>query len=146
MARSTRVVILTLWDRKRFLLPVTYFPTNLVYPFILRVTGITRSKVIVEGLSCPLPVTLFFKFHIKILLERTKLPTSAPRHLADGSGTSDHVNACLTDLLILMWFSELRCYAGMDQWNPFQKHIYKFGFLVPVTYLTTNTIYLLLYE
>jgi len=88
----------------------------------------------------------FFKFHIKILLERTKLPTSAPRHLADGSGTSDHVNACLTDLLILMWFSELRCYAGMDQWNPFQKHIYKFGFLVPVTYLTTNTIYLLLYE
>jgi len=30
--------------RKRFLLPVTYFPTqypNLVYPFTLRVTGIT---------------------------------------------------------------------------------------------------------
>jgi len=25
---------------KRFLLPVTYFPTNLVYPFILSVTGI----------------------------------------------------------------------------------------------------------
>jgi len=23
----------TLWGRKRFLLPVTYFPTNLVYPF-----------------------------------------------------------------------------------------------------------------
>jgi len=45
MARSTRLVILikniyTLWDRNRFLLPVTYFPTNLVYPFTLRVTGI----------------------------------------------------------------------------------------------------------
>jgi len=25
--------------RKRFLLPITYFPTNLVYPFALRVTG-----------------------------------------------------------------------------------------------------------
>jgi len=41
MARSTRLVILikniyTL----RFLLPVAYFPTNLVYPFTLRVTGI----------------------------------------------------------------------------------------------------------
>jgi len=45
MARSTRLVILikniyTLWCRKRFLLHVTYFPTNLVYPFTLRVTGI----------------------------------------------------------------------------------------------------------
>jgi len=45
MARSTRLVILikniyTLWGRKRFLFPVTYFPTNLVYPFTLRVTGI----------------------------------------------------------------------------------------------------------
>jgi len=43
MVRSTRIVILikniyTLWGRKRFLLPV---PTNLVYPFTLRVTGIT---------------------------------------------------------------------------------------------------------
>jgi len=40
MARSTRLVILikeiyTLWGRKRFLLPVTYFPTNLVYTFCL---------------------------------------------------------------------------------------------------------------
>jgi len=38
MARSTRLVILikniyTLWSRKRFLLPVTYFPTNLVYVY-----------------------------------------------------------------------------------------------------------------
>jgi len=45
MARSTQLVILiqniyTLWGRKRFLLPVTYFSTNLVYPFTLRVTGI----------------------------------------------------------------------------------------------------------
>jgi len=45
MARSTRLVILikdiyTLWGRKRFLLSVTYFLTNLVYPFTLRVTGI----------------------------------------------------------------------------------------------------------
>jgi len=45
MARSTRLVILiktiyTLWGRKSFLLPVTYFPTNLVHPFTLRVTGI----------------------------------------------------------------------------------------------------------
>jgi len=44
MTRSTRLVILikniyTLWGRK-FPLPVTYFPTNLVYPFTLRVTGI----------------------------------------------------------------------------------------------------------
>jgi len=45
MARSTRLVILikniySLWGRKRFLLPVLYFPTSLVYPFTLRVTGI----------------------------------------------------------------------------------------------------------
>jgi len=45
MARSTRLVILiknvyTLWGRKSYLLPFTYFPTNLVYPFTLRVTGI----------------------------------------------------------------------------------------------------------
>jgi len=33
--------IYTLWGRKRFLLPVTYFPTNLVYLFTLRVTSIT---------------------------------------------------------------------------------------------------------
>jgi len=40
MARSTRLVTLikniyTLWGQKSFLLPVTYFPTNLVYPFTL---------------------------------------------------------------------------------------------------------------
>jgi len=50
MARSTRLVILIkniyiyniLWGRKRFLPPVTYFPTNLVYPFTLRVTSNIR--------------------------------------------------------------------------------------------------------
>jgi len=30
----------TLWGRKPFLMPVTYFPTILVYHFTLRVTGI----------------------------------------------------------------------------------------------------------
>jgi len=34
----------TLWNRKRFLLPVAYFPMNLVYPFTLRVTGINISQ------------------------------------------------------------------------------------------------------
>jgi len=48
MTRSTRLVILikniySFWGRKRFLLPVTYFPTNLVYPFTLRVTGIING-------------------------------------------------------------------------------------------------------
>jgi len=56
MARSTRLVIpikniYTLWGRERFLLPVTYFPTNLVYPFTLRVTGIKRKNAIVEYLD-----------------------------------------------------------------------------------------------
>jgi len=45
MARSTRLVILSriyiLYGvGKGFLLPVTYFPTKIVYPFTLRVTGI----------------------------------------------------------------------------------------------------------
>jgi len=48
MARLTRLVILikniyTLRGRKRFLLPVSYFPTKLVYPFTLRVTGIINN-------------------------------------------------------------------------------------------------------
>jgi len=48
LARSTRLVILiknifTLWGRKRFLPPVTYFPTSLVYPFTLRVTVIINE-------------------------------------------------------------------------------------------------------
>jgi len=33
------VNLYTLWGRKLFLLPVTYFPTNIVYLFTLRVTS-----------------------------------------------------------------------------------------------------------
>jgi len=56
MARSTRLVILikniyTLWGRNRFLLPVTYFPTNLVYPFTVRVT-------VINIICCVLNLTL----------------------------------------------------------------------------------------
>jgi len=66
MARSTRLKnIYTLWGRKRFLLPVTYFPTNLVffllpvtyfptnlvYPFTLRVTGIASACYILSDES-----------------------------------------------------------------------------------------------
>jgi len=40
--------IYTLWGRKRFLLPVTYFLTNLVYLFTLRVTGMTRKNTMEE--------------------------------------------------------------------------------------------------
>jgi len=42
MARSTRLVILVknIYTSHYILLPVTYFLKNLVYPFILRVTGI----------------------------------------------------------------------------------------------------------
>jgi len=48
IARSTRLVILikniyTLWGRKRFLLSVTYFLMNLVYPFTLRERGIKMA-------------------------------------------------------------------------------------------------------
>jgi len=51
IARSTRLVILikniyTLWGRKRFLLPVTYFPTKIVYPFTLRVTGMKTTTIL----------------------------------------------------------------------------------------------------
>jgi len=57
MARSTRLVILIkniyiLWGRKRFLLPVTYFPTNLVYPFTLRVTGIKMAPTTIYCIYC----------------------------------------------------------------------------------------------
>jgi len=45
--------IYTLWGRKRFLLPVTYFPTNLVYPFTLRVTGINTTLSYVYLICCP---------------------------------------------------------------------------------------------
>jgi len=63
MARPTQLVILikniyTLSGRKRFLLPVTYFPSELVYPFTLLVTGIkTRENAVVEYLHHQIPVT-----------------------------------------------------------------------------------------
>jgi len=64
MARSTRLVILiknmyTLWGRKRFLLPVTYFPTNLVYPFTLRVTGIKIEHILQMGADINVRKKLF---------------------------------------------------------------------------------------
>jgi len=48
ISRSTRLLILikntyTLYGRKRIVLPVTYFSTNPVYPFTLRVRGIMSA-------------------------------------------------------------------------------------------------------
>jgi len=34
----------TLYSRKRFLLPVTYFSTNVVYPFTLEIMGINMRN------------------------------------------------------------------------------------------------------
>jgi len=70
MARSTRLVILikniyTLWGRKRFLLPVTYFPTNLVYPFTLRVTGIKTNNRDINHFKITVQ-TIWKKIHGKI--------------------------------------------------------------------------------
>jgi len=83
MARSTRLVILikniyTLWGRNRFLLPVTYFPTNLVYPFTLRVTGIK--------IGCFLPVTYFptnlvYPFTLRVTGIKTLPVTYFPTNL-----------------------------------------------------------------
>jgi len=43
--------IYTLWGRKRFHLPVTYFPTSLVYPFTLLTTVLAgKISVIIEKL------------------------------------------------------------------------------------------------
>jgi len=55
MARSTRLVILIkniyFMVRKRVLLPVTYFPTNLVYPFTLRVMArSTRLVILIKNI------------------------------------------------------------------------------------------------
>jgi len=75
MARSTRLVILikniyTLWGRKRFLLPVTYFPSNQVYPFTLRVTGIISSVGSETHLS---PAAAEFPLdHLRRLLDTTE--------------------------------------------------------------------------
>jgi len=62
MATSTRLLILikniyTLWGPKRFILHLTYLLTNLVYPFTLRVTGITKKSSIVEYLDYQIPDT-----------------------------------------------------------------------------------------
>jgi len=76
MARSNRLVILiknicTSEGRKRILLPVTYFPTNLIYPFTLRLTGIISNKQIKEKnwIAC-LSETLYF-LHAYLHLPRT---------------------------------------------------------------------------
>jgi len=50
--RTDRQNIYTLWGRKRFLLPVT--SDDLVYPFTLRVTSITRRNAVIPF---PLRVT-----------------------------------------------------------------------------------------
>jgi len=53
--RSTQLVILfknlyTSWGRNGFLISVTYFPTNLVFPFTLRVTSKNRiSNKYIKG-------------------------------------------------------------------------------------------------
>jgi len=66
MARSTRLVILikniyTLWGRKRFLLPVTSFPTILVHPCTLRVTGIMiKTPCVVQELL------IYAKKHVRV--------------------------------------------------------------------------------
>jgi len=43
--------------RKSFLLPVTYFPTYVVYPFTLEVTGMKISNPIIEQLDYQESVT-----------------------------------------------------------------------------------------
>jgi len=61
--------IFILWGRKRFFLPFTYFPTNLVYPITLRVKGIkTRKKA-------------FFKFLFPVIPMRA-IRYSCPTQLA----------------------------------------------------------------
>jgi len=54
--RSTRLVMLfkniySLWGRKCFLLPPTYFSTNIGYPFSVRVTGIKILKSLENGIE-----------------------------------------------------------------------------------------------
>jgi len=59
MARSPQLVILikntfTLQVRKRFLLPVAYFPTNTIYRFTLQVTDIIKrikSCIIIKDIN-----------------------------------------------------------------------------------------------
>jgi len=64
LIKNIYMYVYTLWSRKRFLLPVTCFPTNLVYPFTLRAKdylsvrslGVTRENAIVDGLDYQIPV------------------------------------------------------------------------------------------
>jgi len=79
MSRSTRLLILiknmyTLYSRKRFLLPLTYFSTNVAHPFTLRVTGIkiyrcryASNCIRVRIKSCP---RLEFRIELKICAVR----------------------------------------------------------------------------
>jgi len=75
MARSTQLVIpikniYTLWGQKRFLLPFTYFPTNLEHTFTLRVTCITiRNRYLRLIFSVPKNRLIGYFFN-KILLIR----------------------------------------------------------------------------
>jgi len=74
MDRSTRLVILiknkyTLWDRKCFLLPVTYFSSNLKYPFTLRVTVIVNTGISLLNHFLILVMVAFYLYTVK----RTKL-------------------------------------------------------------------------
>jgi len=48
---QTELAMYTLWGWKRFLLPFTYFPTNLVYPFKPRVTGINTKNDIPNSIK-----------------------------------------------------------------------------------------------
>jgi len=62
MARSTRPVILTkniytLWDQKRFILQVSYFPKTLEYPYPVRVRGIELIVTMLEKQMSPLCFT-----------------------------------------------------------------------------------------
>jgi len=72
MARSTRLVILIkniyIWGRKRFLLPVTYCPTNLVYSFTLRVTGI----IILQSAYKSIPHTKPPRSHHNVHIEQVQ--------------------------------------------------------------------------
>jgi len=84
MARSTRLVILikniyTLWGRKHFFLPVIYFPTNLVYPFTLRVTGIITMSTFETQNDYTLVQTHYLIFFVWLVSAKylSPMPTQA---------------------------------------------------------------------
>jgi len=101
MARSTRLVILTknidtLWGRKRFLLPVTYFPTNLVYPFTLRVTGIKSTLnaalgAVLGGFRTTPTYNLLYESSIPTIKQRRDhLTTKLFKNIIRSKGTPIH--------------------------------------------------------